>query len=219
MLKNGKYRAFRNIPVGWLLQAIHSTDLSERLFRILFAIFMLIVVWYCCFQGIKYSFIYAFGVSHTLCWLLTGNFWVYMLDSFLFVKNPGIDSLIGFLKKSKKAFAFLECCDAILVYGSMCRGMFHIRSDLDLRIVRRSDSRRGVVALSIGLFFRIYSFFKIIPVDLEVVDSMAFLRHQMRDDEVPIVVYLRPGASLDISGQSFEDIVMNPDSVLKENVA
>jgi len=219
MLKNGKYRAFRNIPVGWLLQAIHSTDLSERLFRILFEILMLLVVWYSLFQGMKYSILYAFGISHTVCWLLTGNFWVYMLDSFLLVKNPGIENLIEFLKKSKRAFAVLDCCDAILVYGSMCRGMFHIRSDLDLRIVRRSDSKRGVVALLIGLFFRIYSFFKIIPVDLEVVDSMAFLHHQMRDDEVPIVVYHRPGSSLDISGQSFDDVVRNPDSVLKENGA
>jgi len=35
MLKDGKYRVIRKMPIGWVLQAIHSTNRSERLFRIM----------------------------------------------------------------------------------------------------------------------------------------------------------------------------------------
>lgn len=97
--------------------------------------------------------------------------------------------------------------------------MFHIRSDLDLRIVRRRDAKNSINALAIGLVCQIYSFFKIIPVDLQVVGSMAFLCRQMREDELPIVVCKRPGAMLDVQGRTFEAVVRNPDSVMKKNAA
>ena len=217
MIKEGKYRAFRNIPVGWLLQAIHSTDLSERLFRIIFELIVYFSFWQACFKGHEYSVIYAFFLSHSVCWLLTGNFWVYMLDSFLFVRNPGVDKLIAYIKLTKKMLTYLNCCDAILIYGSMCRNMFHGRSDLDLRVIRRSDAKYGAIALAIGLACRAYAFFKIIPVDLQVVDSLNFLRQQMREDENPIIVYKRKEANLSIKGRVFQSVVRDPDSVIKKN--
>ncbi len=33
MLKTGRLRALRDLPIGWALQATHSTDRSETVFR------------------------------------------------------------------------------------------------------------------------------------------------------------------------------------------
>lgn len=147
-------------------------------------------------------------------WLLDGNFWVCMLDSFDQVKNPGIRKIISYVKLSRRLFLLVDTCDAILIYGSMCRSKFHNRSDLDLRILRRKDLWSGYFCLPIALFLRIYSFFTILPVDLQVVDTIEFLNRQMREDELPIVVYLRNGFQLDAPGRSFDGVEKNPSSVL-----
>jgi len=223
MLKEGKYRAFRNIPIGWVLQALHSTDRSERLFRVCIEV----VIWLAIYVAVKsfapamdagLALLTAFAISHTLMWLLTGNFWVYMLDSFLWVRNPGIDGVVQFTQFTRSVFTTVDCVDAILIYGSMCRGQLHGRSDLDLRVVRRTDSWKGLIALPLGFLVRMYSFFVYMPVDLEVVDSMAFVRKQMRDDERPIGVFIRPGVCIDELGMDFSEVEKEPSIVLKESV-
>lgn len=220
MMKDGKYRAFRNLPVGWVLQVIHSTDKTERLIRLTTEIvFFMMLYWSLIMFGLVsfsyVSFICVFVVVHTIMWFLIGNFWVYMLDSFEWVHNPGIDKTISYLEYSEKILTKSDCCEAVLVYGSMSRGMFHDRSDLDLRVIRRTDSGKGFMAIIYGFWLRIYSFFIVMPVDLQVVDSMIFLQNQMREDEKPIVIYQRQGFEIYNSGLSFNKIKSNVSLVLK----
>ncbi len=221
MMKEGPFRAFRNLPVGWLLQIIHSTDTTERWFRICSELFFVFIsfLFILNYQNSVYvSFLLAFIIVHTLSWFFTGNFWVYMLDSFNWVKNRGLNSTIEYLEITKKFFIYTNSCDAVLIYGSMCRFKFHIRSDIDLRIIRRRDSWKGLLALPVGYVLRIYSFFTLHPVDFQVVDSLDFVNRQMRDDEHPIILFLRPGFSIKNPGLRFESLKENPSMVLKNNV-
>jgi hypothetical protein len=221
MLKEGSFHAIRNILVGWTMQAVHSTDVSERIFRIileffLFIIFTQILISFDVFESLLKTVIYAFIVTHTITWFITGNFWVYILDSFKFMKNPGINSIISFLKITRRLLLAGDYCNSIMIYGSMCRSNFHIRSDLDLRIIRRSDSWVGFLTLPIAYLLRVYSFFIMLPLDLQVVDSMKFLEKQMRRDERPIIVYCRKGFEISNTGTSFSEIESNPASIFKE---
>ena len=220
MLKQGKYRAIRNITVGWITHAIHSTDSSERIFRI--SVEMLLT--FLCFNMVifrgpfKSDILSAAFVSiivcHTIMWFLDGNFWIYMLDSFHWIRNPGINRIISYVRLCRRMFQVAELCDAILIYGSMCRAEFHRRSDLDLRIIRRNDSWLGILCLPLALFFRIISFFIALPVDLQVADSFEFIEKQMRKDEFPIVVHLRNGFNVNFTGKRFCEIEKDPVSVL-----
>ena len=219
MLKQGKYRAIRNLSIGWITHAIHSTDYSEKIFRIIIemvlmlGLFTYIYYWSAFERDITASAIVAFILSHTIMWLLDGNFWVYVLDSFHWMKNPGINKIVSYVKLCRKLFQLADLSEAILIYGSMCRGEFHNKSDLDLRIVRRSDSWLGVLCLPIALFLRAVSFFIILPVDLQVSDSFEFLDRQMRNDEIPIVVYVRDSFRFRASKNTFLEIEKNPSSV------
>jgi predicted nucleotidyltransferase len=225
MLKEGKHRAVRNITIGWLSHAIHSTDYSERVFRIAIEISLMLI----CFNLIMYrgffnSDIFSSAavtviVCHTIMWMLDGNFWVYMLDSFDWMRNPGIKRIISYVKLCRKLFQVADLCNAILIYGSMCRGEFHDRSDLDLRIIRRNDSWLGMLCLPVALFLRIISFFVILPVDLQVADSYEFINRQMRKDELPVVVHLRDGFNLKSTGKRFGEIEKNPASVFRKEKA
>ena len=221
MMKNGRYRAFRNLPVGWVLQILHSTDKSDRWFRLVVELIVLITSLACVYllnnELTLLSGLITFLVIHTFSWFLMGNFWVYMLDSFLFVKNTGIDGTLKYIQFIERVYKKSDSCNAILIYGSFCRNMFHGRSDLDIRIVRRTDSIIGLWALFLGLYFRAYSFFKLIPADFQVVDSMEFLTNQMRDDEKPVVAYKRQGFNIANEGRPLSDVLNNPSSVLKES--
>ena len=222
MLKQGKYRAIRNIAVGWITHAIHSTDFSERLFRIIIELLLILL----CFNfvisrgpfnnDILGSLVLSIVAGHTIMWLLDGNFWVYMLDSFNWVKNPGINRILSFVRMCRRIFQAVDICNAVLIYGSMCRSEFHNRSDLDLRIIRRTDSWLGILCLPIAFFLRVLSFFILLPLDLQVADSMTFIQKQMREDEFPIVVFLREGSALQVSGKNFTEIEKNPSTVLKK---
>jgi predicted nucleotidyltransferase len=220
MMKEGRYRAIRNLPVGWLLQILHSTDRSDRWFRLLIEAI--------CIGGtgmllsrydVAHSYVIAFLIIHTLSWLLFGNFWVYMLDSFKWIKNPGIDSIIKYISLVRRIYESSGTCNAVLVYGSMCRGRFHNRSDLDLRIIRRVDSWKGFVALPISLVLRAYAFFVLLPVDFQVVDSMSFVKRQMRKDEHPIVVFRKEQFVVENAGISFDDVERDPTLVMKESTS
>ena len=139
MMKTGKHRAYRNIPVGWFFQAIRGSDKTERIFRLsneIVIILILSMVLMPVSHPQYLAILASFVICHTLSWLLIGNFWVYMLDSFEIIKNPGIDKVIEFVDFTKDVYEASDTCNAILIYGSMCRRQFHIRSDLDLRIIR-----------------------------------------------------------------------------------
>ncbi len=143
------------------------------------------------------------------------NYWVYMLDSFDWVRNPGLDKVLVFVKLAYAALTRVDCCEAILIYDTFCRGQFHERSDFDLRVLRRTDTPIGLLALPFAFALRARSFFIVLPLDLQVVDSMDFLRRQMRSDERPVVVYARAGFALSEAGRSFGEVERDPGSVLQ----
>lgn len=221
MMKHGRWRAFRNMPVGWVTQSVHSTDRSEMIFRILIEFLVMAVVAYLALGGeysgraSMFTLVLVLVSVHSVSWLLVGNFWVYMLDSFDWVKNGGIENVVRYVRFVKHVYAGSESCDAILIYGSMARSRFHNRSDLDLRILRRTDSPRGLMAIPLAAFVKSYAFFIRMPVDLQVVDSFEFLEKQMRADEPPIVVFKRENVVVPNSGPDFSVVEKNRERVLK----
>lgn len=219
MMKQGRFRSLRNLPVGWVLQILHSTDNSERIIRILLELIIIGLLWlllgdYSLLQGDVARLLFVFIVVHTLSWYFFGNFWVYMLDSFLWVKNPGVEGVFKYIEFVRDTYAKTEMCEAILVYGSMSRRQFHGRSDLDLRIIRKPGIK-GVFSVLLGLYVRIPAAISRMPVDLQVVDSLEFLDKQMRKDELPIVVFKSPNIQIPNAGLHFVEIVEDPSLVLK----
>lgn len=222
MMKQGRYRALRNLPVGFVLQILHSTDRTERWLRILTELVLLSVVAKCLLAvSLVHDWVGALLISsilvHFVSWLFIGNFWVYMLGSFLWVRNPGITKVLDYVSFCEGVFAATDACDAILIYGSMSRSMFHGRSDLDLRVVRRRGVWHALKAIYAGMYVRVVSFFRGIPVDLQVVDSMEFLTNSMREDELPIVVYSRYSGIVPNPGYSYRDVLREPATVLRRD--
>ena len=218
MMKHGRWRALRNMPVGWLSQSLHSTDSSERYFRIIVEVLVFIIAVNVLSWGSNFvEKFFLVGIAvHSVFWLLFGSFWVYMLDSFDWVENGGIYNVIDYVDLTKKALNMVDCTDAVLIYGSMSRSKFHNGSDLDLRILKRQDSNLGLVSLPLSALLKAYSFFIKVPVDYQVVDSMEFLSGQMRADELPIIISVSDRVDIESSEFSYEQIKANPNIILRD---
>ncbi len=223
MLKEGKYRAWRNIPIGWLTHSIHGRDKTEKIFHVINELIMIFIVLLLCSLFSQNSkelqhVIFIVIFCHTLMWIIDGNFHVYLLDSFQFVENAGINKVIDFVQWAGARFENSEAVSCVLVYGSFCRSMFHGRSDLDLRVVRKKTGFAAtLLLLYLTVYVRVKSLFAGIPTDLQVVDSFEFLVRQMRDDEKPVVVYCVSGVKVENLGLSFDEIVRNPSIIMKKN--
>ncbi len=105
--------------------------------------------------------------------------------------------------------------EAVLVYGSFCRKQFHNRSDLDIRVLRKPGLFALVRLMILTWSLRYLSVLRRLPTDLLVVDSLAFIRNQMRKDEQPVVLFKRDDLELPEAGLQFDAVLANPSLMLK----
>lgn len=219
--KWGKLRIVRFLLIGWTFQAVHTLDLTEKLFRIVFegVLFILFVLWYRKLTPSPLSwisYIAIFAILHTVVLLINGAGLDGLRECFEFIKNPGIEGIISYLLIVRKLIVPGDAAECILVYGSMTRNMFHDRSDLDVRIIRRTGIWRSLYIMLLAIGLRaIAAWLYHIPLDLKVVDSMDYLKAEMRSDEKPIVVYCRPGFEIFNRGVDLTEVCRNPSVVLR----
>ena len=85
----------------------------------------------------------------------------------------------------------------LLVFGSVVRGKWHDRSDLDLRLVRHPGILNGMAAYLILVRERIIAVFNKQPLDIYLADGIFFLQ-KMRDDEYPLFL-IKDDLRLDVA--------------------
>jgi len=220
--KNSNYRFLRNIPVSWIHQAINSHDRTELLFRIGIETIGFTIIFFIT-NSFSNTKIFPLAVSmisiHTIFWVFNDGLFVVMIVSFSFLTNGGLQKNLFFLKYIKEIFKRADCAEAILIYGSMSRNQFHSRSDIDLRILRKTEILPSLKCMILAVWLRTLAAIKLIPLDLLIVDSMEFLNRQMREDEQPIIVlkadkYSNPKLK---SSRNFSDLLKNPEILLRNS--
>ena len=213
----GRFLFIRWFVVSWVLQAVHVLDKSERRFRIIIevlpALLILLMFW---------VDLYSFGVMtlflvllHTLFWLLDSTWLVGYREVNKNFKGKGIGSIIEFVDWSVNQLKDCKNVSAITIYGSICRHMYHNRSDFDFRIVQEGGSVKTYFMM---IKLRMVAIWKYrIPIDLKLVDSVNYLKEEMREDEHPIVPYNKYKSFYN-EGDSYEEFKTNPNSYLKYSV-
>jgi predicted nucleotidyltransferase len=218
--KWGRFLFFRWLPISWTLQAIHSLDKTEKVLRLCFELLLIFLSWLmiATFGQLNYKIgIISIVVIHTIFGLFDSSAYVGLRECFVFIRNSGIKGIIAYLNYVQRLLAKVDCAEAILVYGSLCRKRFHDKSDLDLRIIRR----KGVIQ-TLNLFFiciwlrTIGVWFFNIPLDLKMIDNLHFLEKEMRYDEKPIVIFCRDSFEICNRGVEFKVLKENPKSFLRD---
>lgn len=212
----GKFLLFRWLLTSWVLQAIHVLDSREKIFRVVLElipvsliIVLAVVGAYPWWVALLFSF-----VLHTLFWLFDSTWLVGFREVYTGFKGKGLQSVIDFVDLCVEELKDCDNISAIAIYGSICRHMYHDRSDFDLRIVQDNPTLRTYF---IGIKLRAVGIWKYkIPIDLKIVDSQEYLKKEMRDDEHPIIAYNKYDTFYDILGDSYESLKANPMTYRKD---
>lgn len=185
-----------NIPRNWFHQGITYMDRTEMVFRIVSEFCATLVLWLIfsrfgkSFYQNAIMFIMAGAIVHTLCWVLISNFWAGILFTFPRLNNPGEAATCEYLNRMGERLRKSNSISAVAVFGSVSRGQWHDRSDIDLRLLRRPGVINGIMAVFVTMRERMLACLARQPIDMYLADDIAFLK-KMREDEPPLFLVRR----------------------------
>jgi predicted nucleotidyltransferase len=180
-----------NLPRGWAHQGFFYLDRTQRIGRVIFEIVPTAIlaggigriarvplsnVWLWCVSLL---------VVHTLNWLINGNWWAGMLFAFPGLRNRGERATCDYLNGMTNRLKGDRSISGAMIFGSVARGQWHERSDLDVRLLRRPGVWNGVTGVLVLARERWIALWSRQPLDIYLADGIPFLK-KMRADEPPV---------------------------------
>ncbi len=189
-LAGGKVRLW-NISRGWAHQGFFYLDRTQRAGRVILEIVpTAIIVWLVStISGLALSnvWLWCAGLftSHTLNWVFNCNWWAGMLFTFPGLRNPGERATCDYLNGMGERLRNDRAISGVMIFGSVSRGRWHDRSDLDVRLLRREGVRNGIAGVLVLLRERVIALWARQPLDVYLADGIPYLK-RMREDEPPV---------------------------------
>jgi predicted nucleotidyltransferase len=185
---NGSIKYF--VPIrNWIHQGFFYLDRTEMFYRIVWELILFSICFYLLSEFLNVgeigSIVLSALVSHTLNWIFNDNFWACMIFTFPNLLNPGQDNTIKYLKNLQTRLDKANYIGGGMIYGSLSRGEWRKKSDLDIRILRKSGVLNGLYGYVFVFKERIIALFNKQPLDIYLADSIKFLK-KMRIDEHPV---------------------------------
>ena len=195
----GKIR-WINLPRNWLHQAISYMDKGEVLSRIVielieFSIVSILIN--AVMNNLLASTIIGFIIVHTWNWVTNCLFWAIIIFAFPNLKNPGAEKTQKYLNDMKNRLLKSESVSGLAIYGSVSRGAWHERSDIDIRILRKNGFLNLIDSVFVTMRERFIALIYKQPMDLYLADNIEFLKN-MRSDEVPLLLIKKDPALNDL---------------------
>lgn len=174
---------------NWTFQGMLYTDKTERSFRLLLDVVMMLT-FYLIFikltSNVYIVLIFSFLVAHTFNWIFNGQ--LFVLGRYLGFKphkDAEFPTYITKLKEKVEKTTYIQC---VFICGSIVRGKLNNNSDLDVRILRKDGVINGLLACSFGLFERTNALFNLFPLDLYIIDSTNHI-NKISHDECLNIIY------------------------------
>lgn len=176
---------FFHLVSNWVFQAILIRTWGERLFRLVFELFcvLLFFLLFNLFINPLLSLFISLLLSHTVDWLFNGNLIAILKHS---GKKYNISKNIKFLKYLNSAE--FKSISAILAFGSLSRGEFNEKSDLDIVVIREKGISNWMKSNLVVLYFRVNGFLHSIPLDLFLVDNYLQTKRYIKSEKIPVII-------------------------------
>lgn|GEM_PF-1203329 len=192
--KRGEAPKLINIPRNWLHQALRYMDNGERISRLFVEFIEFVVVFFAMNVVAGWNQLVSLSLSlivvHSWNWVTNGLFWSVMIFSFPTLRNPGAHATVLYLNQMRKRLLDSESISGVAIYGSVSRGAWHDRSDIDIRFLRRPGMKALLVSVWITMRERFIALLFKQPMDLYLADDIDFLK-KMRSDERPLFTLCR----------------------------
>lgn len=208
-VKVGDHARFVNLFYNWAHQAFFYLDTTEMIGHLIFETFLILIMVITVSYVVSihflnmWSIILCFIFVHTLSWIFNGNWWACMLFAFPHLRNPGEKATCRYLNRMAERLKKDSSISGVLIFGSLSRSTWHDRSDIDLRILRKSGFKNALSALFVQFRERLIALFSKQPLDMYLADDVAFLR-KMRSDENPVILLMEDSRLKDMYPHSRE---------------
>lgn len=180
-----------NLPRGWAHQGFFYLDRTQRIGWVVFEI-VPTVVWAGLIGGIGgiprssvWLWCGSLLITHTLNWVLNGNWWAGLLFTFPGLRNRGDRATCEYLNRMAARLKGDRSISGVMIFGSAARGQWHDRSDLDIRLLRHRGLSHAVAGVLVLSRERCIAWWARQPLDIYLADGIPHLR-RMRKDESPI---------------------------------
>lgn len=190
--KNSAISPFIRVPIimgsSWLFQSLLIMDHTEKFFKI-FLDLMLFVLFFYAFEnfGNIYSIvIYSYITAHTINWIINGQIPVALKNLGLLKTPPQKmnEYSIKLAKKIQKNTHFRFAA----FYGSLSTNSINEKSDLDVRVVRKSGPVNALKSILFIIVERNIALYNFIPLDIYVLDNMK-KTNKLKESPVIILEY------------------------------
>ena len=182
-------RVWMFIITMWIHQGFTYLDRTEMFYRVIweliplglfYSLFYLVFGW-----GWLWSLFFAFIIGHTLNFLFNYNFWTGVDFTFPSFRNPGNEKSLEYLRQMQSRMNCYDCISGCMLYGSLSRAVWGVKSDLDVRIFRKPGLWNGFKAYWVTFTERLIAVRQVNPMDMYLADDVDFLK-KLRSDEQPI---------------------------------
>lgn len=173
---------------NWAHQGFTYLDKTEMFFRVVWELVPFCsAIYFFSFLDIPSwcNILFSFLIAHTLNWMFNDNMWTCIQFTMPNLLNPGNEKTKKYLAGMQERMQRKSAVGGCMVYGSMSRGVWKNKSDLDIRILRRPGIINGFLGYWACWTERLIAVIKKQPLDIYMADSISFLK-KMRDDEYPI---------------------------------
>jgi len=186
-----------NLARNWLHQALTYMDRGELTLRLVTELGEVVILWalmaWLFEMPVDRQWI-LLGVSglavHTFNWITNANFWALLLFALPGMRNRGDAATCAYLNRMADRLHAHSSIAGLALFGSVARNVWHERSDIDARIIRRPGFGNLVAAFLLTMRERWLAVVNRQPLDLFLADDVTFLR-RMRSDEQPLFLLKR----------------------------
>ena len=191
--------ALTKLVRNWLHQSISYLDRGERRTRLALELLQVSTVWLVIWLTTGSlgwaSAVGTIAVVHTFNWITNGNFWVLLQSIVPSMENRGHQGTQRYLEAMRTRLDRRRSIAGLLALGSLAKGRFSNRSDIDIRIVRQPGLKNLLASTVLLMRERWYALLQRQPLDIYLADDPAFL-DRMRLDEIPLFL-IKKGPQLD----------------------
>lgn len=174
------------IGINWTFQSILYMDKSEKIFKILIDLVLIIIISILLsnLTNLYVALLLSVFIAHTINWIVNGHIFA-LFKTFGLVKTEP-EKFIQYINYLKYKSSNENSVIFVATFGSLSRDELNENSDLDIRIVRKKGLINGINACLFTMIERSNAFFNKFPLDIYLLDNFDGL-NKLKED--PVLIY------------------------------
>jgi L-malate glycosyltransferase len=188
--KNRKLPAFIRLPIlvasSWFFQGILYMDATERLFKIIFDLSLIMLILVTMDISSYHNVLIAIILGHSLDWIINGQIFVLLKN--LQLTETKIETFSSYLSQLAEEVKSQKCIAAVAAFGSLSRGQIKNSSDLDIRVIRKKGFINAINTYKFIVILRFFAFYNQFPLDVYMLDDIRTISSHI-NKESPVIIY------------------------------